>query len=106
MRKAFLVTILSLAGSTAVAALAAGPPNELSAPFRVEAEGKPIDVEIGHAAPLMADFDGDKIPDLLVGQFGGGKLRIYRNTGTAAAPKFNAFALFSAGGTEGKVPSG
>jgi hypothetical protein len=97
--------LVLLAGSTA-AATAAGPLNELSAPFRVEASGKPIDVEIGHAAPLVADFDGDKIPDLLVGQFGGGKLRIYRNTGTAAAPKFGAFAWFNAGGAEGKVPSG
>lgn len=98
--------LMFLAGCTAGAAFAASPPNELSAPFRVEANGKPIDVEIGHAAPLVADFDGDKIPDLLVGQFGGGKLRLYRNTGTAAAPKFGAFAWFNAGGAEGKVPSG
>ena len=97
---------LSLAGGTAVAAFAASPNAELSAPFRVEANGKPIDVEIGHAAPLLADFDGDKIPDLLVGQFGSGKLRIYRNTGSATAPKFGAFAWFNAGGAEGKVPSG
>ncbi|MCI0747754.1 MAG: hypothetical protein L0Y58_20295, partial [Verrucomicrobia subdivision 3 bacterium] len=49
--------------------------SELQPPFRVEAGGKPIDVEIGHAAPWVADFNGDGKFDLLVGQFGNGKLR-------------------------------
>ena len=36
-------------------------------PVRIEANGKPIDVTTGHAAPLVYDFDGDgeiKIADL------------------------------------------
>lgn len=77
----------------AAAALAAAPVfgqdgTELSAPVRVEAGREPIDVEIGHAAPFFGDFDGDGKPDLLVGQFGGGRLRIYKNVGTKTAPKF------------------
>jgi hypothetical protein len=28
-------------------------------PVRLEAAGKPIDTEVGHAAPLVVDFDGD-----------------------------------------------
>ncbi|MDE0961344.1 MAG: hypothetical protein OSB09_11260, partial [Planctomycetota bacterium] len=28
-------------------------------PVRLEANGKPIDVTIGHAAPYIIDFDGD-----------------------------------------------
>ena len=79
---------------------------DLSPPFRVEAGGQPIDVEIGHAAPLIADFDRDGKMDLLVGQFGGGKLRIYRNVGANGAPKFEKFAWFKAGVSDGKVPSG
>ncbi len=87
---------------TAVAA------SQLSSPFRVEADGAPIDVEIGHAAPLLADFDGDGKVDLLVGQFGGGKLRIYRNLSSSAseAPKLGPFAWFQAGGADGAVPAG
>ena len=43
------------------------------APFRVSDAKGMIDVDIGHAAPLITDFDGDGVPDLLVGQFGEGK---------------------------------
>ncbi len=80
--------------------------DDLAPPFRVEAGGQPIDVEVGHAAPLMVDFDGDGLRDLLVGQFGGGKLRLYRNTGTASVPKFGAFVWFQAGGSDAQVPFG
>ena len=94
-----------LAATAAVASTATGT-DGLSRPFRVEADGKPIDVDIGHAAPLVADFDGDGHFDLLVGQFGDGKLRIYRNLGDNKNPKFGGFAYFKAGGSEGKVPAG
>lgn len=80
--------------------------DEFGPPFRVLANGKPIDVEIGHAAPLVADFNGDGIDDLLVGQFGDGKLRIYRNQGDNLNRKFGGFAWFQAGGADGKVPAG
>jgi len=97
-----------MAGLVTVAALGSTPntTEELAPPFRIEAKGKPIDVDIGHAAPLAADFDGDGHFDLLVGQFGEGKLRIYRNLGDNHAPKFGAFAYFKAGGADGRVPSG
>jgi hypothetical protein len=79
---------------------------ELNPPVRVEAAGKPIDTEVGHAAPLVVDFDGDGVPDLLVGQFGEGKLWIFHNEGTAAAPKLAAGELFRAGAEAGHVPFG
>lgn len=89
-----------------LAAFSAGGPSELLEPVRILAGGKPIDVEVGHAAPCFADFDGDGLEDLLVGQFGGGKLRIYKNAGTGRLPRFDDFSIFQADGKEGTVPSG
>ena len=72
---------------------------DLAKPFRVEANGAPINVTVGHAGPYVHDFDGDGVRDLLVGQFGDrGRLRIYKNEGTNQAPRFGEHAWFMAGG--------
>ncbi len=80
--------------------------DELVPPVRLEAVGKPIDTEVGHAAPFVYDWDDDGVRDLLVGQFGGGVLWIYRNEGTNAAPKLAAGVKFKQGAKDGVVPSG
>ena len=80
--------------------------DELLAPVRIEAGAQPIDVEVGHAAPFVGDFDRDGKVDLLVGQFGGGKLRIYRNGGSNEKPAFDKFDWFMAGAELGVVPAG
>ena len=79
---------------------------DLSPPVRLEAAGKPIDTDVGHAAPFVGDFDGDGVKDLLVGQFGEGVLWVYRNEGTNARPKLAAGAKFKDGKKEGTVPTG
>jgi hypothetical protein len=84
----------------------AGGVGELAAPVRIEAAGKAIDTAVGHAAPFVGDFDGDKVPDLLVGQFGDGLLWIYRNVGTAARPRLAAGFKFKDGRDDGRVPTG
>jgi len=89
-----------------LALLAVGPKVELDKPFLAMAGGKAIQVEVGHAAPILADYDGDGRKDLLVGQFGNGRLRIYKNVGTAAAPKFNGFEWFKAGDKIAEVEAG
>ena len=76
---------------------------EFETPFRVTAGGEPIAVEIGHAHPYVVDFDGDGVRDLLVGQFGSGRLRIYKNTGRNDAPEFASFQWFEAGGEIAEV---
>lgn len=90
----------------AVASAASLSAQQFEAPFRVEAGGVPIDVDIGHAAPYVVDFDGDGVRDLLVGQFGQGQCRIYKNVGTDTAPKFADSTRFEAGGQIAKVDAG
>jgi len=100
-----LLSLLALVlGGTEDAGAALSP--ELDRPFSIADAKGPIDVEVGHAAPLFLDFDGDGLRDLLVGQFGKGKLRIYRNVGSKTAPRFEGFTPFQAGGAEGTVPAG
>lgn len=100
----FRVVVLVLTGLIPIenTALAA----ELAPPVRLEAAGKPIDTEIGHAAPFVYDFDGDDLKDLLVGQFGEGLLQIYRNGSTNSEPKLAGGIKFKEGKEGGRVPSG
>lgn len=119
---------LALCASATFPATAAAQAQDLLQPERILADGKPIDVTTGHAAPYVLDFDGDGLKDLLVGEFGdgqfpvaelpaalaegwkqadafcNGRLRIYRNRGTDAAPKFQDFEYLRAGGGIATIP--
>ena len=95
-----LVAVLFASGG-----MAAGG-DELEPGVRLKAAGKLIDTEVGHAAPFLYDLDSDGDRDLLVGQFGEGKLRVYRNVGTLGEPRFTEHKLFQAEGADGKVPTG
>jgi hypothetical protein len=109
MLKPILFAVIASVPTLATAATPAdvtGLDPELNPPVRIEAAGKPIDTEVGHAAPCVADFDGDGVPDLLVGQFGSGQCWIFHNQGTAAAPKLADGKLFEAGADNGRIPSG
>lgn len=98
----------------------------LGAPVRLQAAGQPIDADIGHAAPYLMDWDGDGLVDLLVGEFGQGefdrnrlppaiaksslelslgKLRIYRNLGTATEPLYGDFQYLQAAGGDACIPT-
>lgn len=89
-----------------LAATTMSPVGELAEPFLVKAGGKPISVDVGHAAPILVDFDGDGRNDLLVGQFGEGRLRVYKNVGTNQTPLFDKFTWFQAGGKPAQVEAG
>jgi hypothetical protein len=80
----------------------------LHPPVKLEANGKPIDVAVGHAAPFVTDWDGDGKADLLVGQFGGGMLNIFLRTARpeGALPVLGSGAVFQAQGEKATIPSG
>jgi hypothetical protein len=99
---AFVVSVLLVAAPPSGGELS----RELTPPVRLEAAGRPIDTDVGHAAPFVGDFDGDGVRDLLVGQFGEGVLWIYHNEGTNAQPKLAAGKKFKDGGPAGRVPTG
>lgn len=75
-----LVVCLSFAATAGSAASTMAV--EFSPPVRLEADKKIIRVEDpGYAAPTWADADGDGKMDLVVGQFSGGKILIFKNAG-------------------------
>jgi hypothetical protein len=100
------VVVLLVAGLATGVSFALASESELDAPVLVHAKDGPIDVLVGHAAPFLHDMDGDGLADLLVGEFGSGGLRHYRNVGVAGAPKFDDFAYFQADGKDASVPAG
>jgi hypothetical protein len=96
-----------MAGLLPAAVVAADVASDLQLPVQIQAGGRPLDVERdGHSAPFAADIDGDGAVDLLVGQYDQGRLRIYRNLGTNAEPRFDTHTWLTAGGQSGRVPEG
>jgi hypothetical protein len=79
---------------------------ELANPIRLSAKDGVVDTEVGHAAPYVFDWDGDGNRDLLVGQFGDGKLKIFRNAGNNQKPEYEAPTFFQAEGQVVSVPTG
>jgi hypothetical protein len=55
-------------------------------PQKLAADGKPIEAPHGDAGPVVADWDGDGLPDLIVG-CGDGSVVWYRNIGAKKEPK-------------------
>lgn len=78
-----LSTIAIVALAPVMAADGAAPTTpSFSAPVQIKAAGEFIRVEQpGYAAPCWHDVDEDGLGDLVVGQFNGGKMNVYRNLG-------------------------
>jgi len=80
--------------------------SDLNEGVKIEADGKAIDVEVGHLVPCVTDWDNDGKKDMIVGQFSGGRIRLYLNKGTDSEPKFSDFTYLSAGNKEISLPAG
>jgi hypothetical protein len=78
----------------------------LRKPRLIRVDGKPIDVSVGHAAPMMRDWNSDGTSDLLVGQFGKGYLRVYRNSEKEGEPKLGDHVWAKSEKAKLKVPTG
>ena len=98
--------ILALAGLVHSDETTPGTPSPFAPPVKLTAGDAAIDVAIGHADPFVADMNGDGKLDLLVGQFGQGKLLFFANIGTNEAPKLAKGEFLRAGEIELSVPSG
>ena len=74
---------------------------EFEDPVRLKAGGKPIQVvSPGYAAPCLADIDGDGKKELLVGQFHGGRISVYKHK---EGIEFEKGKLLMAGGKVAEV---
>lgn len=71
----------------------------------LEADGKPIQVAGGDSHPIAADWDGDKLLDLVVG-CGDGSVLFYKNVGTARAPKLAKAQLLVESSSSGAASVG
>lgn len=111
-RAAVLASAASLAGAAHAQAEYTGPESTgvsgkglahlFEAPVRIKAADGYVRTEMpGYASPTWHDVDGDGKGDLVVGQFAGGKIRVYKNTG---AGTFASGEWLMAGGEVAEVP--
>ncbi len=90
-----IFTIASLAVGSGFAA-------DFQEPYHVVIEGKPLQTDWwGYAAPGLHDLNGDGKKDLLVGQYEGGRIKIYPGKGDGA---FGKGDWLKAGGEIAEIP--
>lgn len=96
-----LITLLMTIAVMLAGAGTASAVFELESPVTVQDAGADLWVP-GYSVPSMADWDSDGVPDLIVGEgssaYPEGKVRIYRNIGTAEAPSFSGYVYATSGG--------
>jgi hypothetical protein len=103
-----LVAGLVIACCAATANRAAGTSLQLGPAQLVQAGGSDLTVP-GYSVPQYVDWDNDGRHDLIVGEGGAGspgKVRVYRNVGTSAAPLFSDYQYVQSLGSDLVVDAG
>ena len=85
----FLTMLMVLVGLMACFKQSDGQTVRFSAGEPIYYQGEAFVTKHG-ASPLVVDWDGDRINDLIVGYHFGGWLYFYKNTGSNAHPEFNS----------------
>jgi hypothetical protein len=102
-RAAPVAAVCALACALIFAVAPAHAALDFEAAAIVQAAGTDLVVG-GYAVPSLVDWNGDELPDLLVGEGGGavatGKVRVYLNLGSPGSPAFGAFSYAQAGGVD------
>jgi hypothetical protein len=107
MKTQFFAAIFFLVLLFSSISIASAAPPQFAAPVKLQANGQDINVGYGgNASPFMVDWDGDSKQDLLLGQYDGGKVRFYKNTGAHYAPEFGNFVYLQADGSDIQVSYG
>ena len=88
-----------------LAASASSDPIQLQPAAYVQANGSPLNPG-GQTIPCVADWNGDGLPDLVVGYQPAFKVAVYLNSGSATQPAFINFANLQAAGADIYLPSG
>ena len=97
-----LAVIAALAASVLVARadLALGPVGFVGAGG--------IDIAVpGYSVPSFVHWNGDDLPDLVVGEGSGsytGKVRVYLNAGTSFQPQFSSYSYAQSDGVDLELP--
>lgn len=74
-------------------------------PETLYSAGAPIQVSY-YGSPVMTDWNGDGNKDLICGEYNGGYIRFYPNTGPDSSPVFNGFQYLAASDSQITLPYG
>jgi hypothetical protein len=106
MKRVILITLALFVPAAANDVFAGGLVLRLGPEELVQAAGVDIAVP-GYSVPSFVDWDNDGDNDLVIGEGSGsytGKVRVYKNVGSASAPQFSGFSYVQSNGSDLTCP--